>query len=238
MGFKTMNEYNEDKYANLFTLRDDGDSADVIILYRNTNEVLIGDTHYIKSPEYSGYVHCNGVGCPACGKGIRVQTRLFIPIYLINENKIVFFDRNVRFESQLQNDVFSKFDDPTQYVFTITRHGVAGDINTTYSITVRAKNNFKSYEEICSEFGITFPDHYSEICREYSNSELSKLLSKDNNNSVPVGDMPDYTIKPRVTTTPGDAPQVQDTAAAIDALEDYSADDSEELSDDDAPDFG
>ena len=32
MGFKKLSEYNEQKYEGRFILRDDGDSADVVIL--------------------------------------------------------------------------------------------------------------------------------------------------------------------------------------------------------------
>ena len=65
MAFKTAREYNEDRFGGLFLLRNDGDYADVIFLYRSLDDVLIADTHYIKSADYSGYVHCCGRGCPA-----------------------------------------------------------------------------------------------------------------------------------------------------------------------------
>ena len=71
MAFKTMNDFNKERgYDNYFTLRNDGDTADVIILYRGVSDVLVADAHYIKSNDYTGYVHCCGRGCPACGKGI------------------------------------------------------------------------------------------------------------------------------------------------------------------------
>ena len=83
MGFKSVTSYNEEKFNGLFLLRNDGDSADVIFLDRNIDDVLVADTHYVKSADYSGYVHCCGKGCPACAKGIRIQTKLFIPLYNI-----------------------------------------------------------------------------------------------------------------------------------------------------------
>ena len=58
MAFKKITDYNEEKYGRLFVLKDDKEYADVILLYRSINDVLIADIHYIKSPEYSGYVHC------------------------------------------------------------------------------------------------------------------------------------------------------------------------------------
>ena len=98
MAFKTVNQFNKERgYENYFTLRNDGDTADVIFLYRSTDDVLVADAHYIKSENYAGYIHCCGRGCPACGKGISVRNKLFVPMYDLACNKIVFWDRNMFF---------------------------------------------------------------------------------------------------------------------------------------------
>jgi len=196
MAFKSVKQYNEERYGGLFRLVNDNDSADVIFLYRGVEDVLVGDTHYIKSAEYSGYVHCTGRGCPACGKGIRVQTKLFVPVYNLTENEIQFWDRSVKFENQLSSDVFSKFPNPSEYVFRITRHGVAGDINTTYEITVIGKNSQESYDQILSRFGIKMPDHYDTICKEFDAAKLSDLLAKPDTSNYS-DDLPDYSVTPR-----------------------------------------
>lgn len=96
MAFKKVTEYNEEKYANWFVLPDDGDSEEVVILYKDIEDVLVADVHYIKC-EDSGYVHCLGKGCPACSKGIRVQPKLFIPLYIPSKEEIVFWDRTPKF---------------------------------------------------------------------------------------------------------------------------------------------
>ena len=177
MGFKTVNQYNEDKFGGLFLLRNDKDYADVIFLYQGVSDVLVADVHYIKSNEYSGYVHCCGKGCPACAKGIRTQTKLFIPLYNIQAGEIQFFDRTMRFEPQLQQDVFSKYPNPSEYVFRITRNGAAGDVNTTYSIVAIGRNTFKSYAQILSENNATMPEYYSNVCRDLTSIELQRLLN-------------------------------------------------------------
>ena len=104
MAFKKMTDYNEERYGGKFILRNDGDFADVIFLYKSISDVLVADAHYIKSEKYNGYVHCCGVGCPACAKEIRVQNKLFIPLYNIQSREIEFWDRTVRFERQLISD--------------------------------------------------------------------------------------------------------------------------------------
>ena len=208
MAFKSISKYNEERYGGMFLLRNDGDSADVIFLYRSVEDVLVADTHYIKSADYSGYVSCNGRGCPACAKGIRVQTKLFIPLYNIESGELQFFDRSVRFEPQLQNDVFSKFPNPSEYVFRITRHGAAGDVNTTYSIVVVGKNTVLSYDDILKKFDTKFPDYFYNVCKDYSNGELALMLntSADTSNSA-TADMPSYQITPRASRSVSDVPE-------------------------------
>lgn len=198
MAFKTVKSYNEEKFNGLFLLRNDGDYADVIFMYRNVDDVLVADTHYVKSADYSGYVHCCGRGCPACGKGIRVQTKLFIPMFNIMDNELQFWDRGIRFESQLEQDVFSKYPNPSEFVFRITRHGVAGDVNTTYEIVAIGKNTFKSYSQILSECNASFPEYYNNICKDWSCDKLHSVLSSTSDSGYSSNsDMPSYQVSPR-----------------------------------------
>lgn len=201
MAFKKVNDYNNDKFGGLFLLRNDGDSADVIFMYRSVDDVLVADTHYVKSADYSGYVHCTGRGCPACGKNIRVQTKLFIPMFNVTAGELQFWDRTMRFDNQLQQDVFAKYPNPSEFVFRITRHGVANDVNTTYSIMAIGRNNYKSYNEILAENNIKYPDHYETVCKEVSATELTSMLnsgSANGSNSFNGSAMPEYQATPRV----------------------------------------
>lgn len=202
MAFKTVKSYNEERFGGLFLLRNDSESADVIFMYQSEDDVLVADTHYIKSADYSGYVHCCGAGCPACAKGIRVQTKLFIPVYNITQGELQFWDRSMRFENQLASDVFSKFPNPSEFVFRITRHGAAGSIETTYSITAVGKNNFKTYQEILASNNCTSPEYYEKICKDVSISELAKMIDSGSASSTSESDMPTYQATPRVAYTP------------------------------------
>jgi len=206
MAFKTMSEYNKERgYDNWFMLRNDGDSADVIFLYRGPEDVLVADAHYIKSSSYTGYVHCCGRGCPACGKGISVRNKLFIPLYNLNSGKIEFWDRNMFFENQLNQDVFTRYPNPSEFVFRITRHGVARDVNTTYAITAVSKNDVLPYDAILSKFHTKFPDVYSTIIKEYSSGELYSMLNSSETSTSDSGsynDLPSYQVTPRASYSP------------------------------------
>lgn len=210
MAFKSVKSYNEERFGGYFLLRNDGDYADVIFLYQGVEDVLVADVHYIKSPDYSGYVHCCGKGCPACAKGIRTQTKLFIPLYNIAAQEIQFFDRTMKFEPQLQQDVFAKYPNPSEYVFRISRHGGAGDVNTTYSIQAIGKNSQMPYAQILVQKNATMPEYYNTVCRDITAFELKSMIDLgDQPNGYSPNQEYNYNAVPR-GTAPAPAP---DTAS-------------------------
>lgn len=216
MAFKSVKQYNEERFGGLFMLRNDGDQADVIFLYRNQEDVLIGDTHYIKSPDYSGYVHCLGNGCPACGKNIRIQTKLFIPLFNVTANELQFWDRSTQFENQLMKEVFEAYPCPVDYVFRITRHGAARDVNTYYTIQAVAKNTVKGFDQILSDAGTAFPDCFERVCKSVTGPSMRTMLTPaadgSGNYSASSGasesSLPSYQVTPR--TPRADIPESSD----------------------------
>lgn len=201
MAFKTVADYNQDKYKGKFRLANNGDRADVIFLYRGISDMLVADTHYLQSSAYNGYVHCNGVGCSLCGirkndgsPRYRKDSKLFIPLYNITTNSIEFWDRSINFETQMTRDVFTAYPNPSEIVFQIIRHGEARDQNTTYEIRAISKNSYKSYDAILNENNIKFPDYYEHIVKEFSNFELDSMLSHPSSGN---GLAQDYVPVPR-----------------------------------------
>lgn len=195
MAFKSLSQYQEDKNGEFFVLPNDGDYADVVFLYRSIDDVLVADVHYISSNSYKGYAHCCGTGCPACNygeRGIRLDHKIFIPLYNIQKNKIEFWDRSTFFEQVLQKHVFGPFPNPSETVFRVTRHGDAGSRDTKYEIVPVGRNTFKPYDAILSDFNVTFPDYYSTICIEMSSSDMYAAL----NNSGASSDLQDYGYVP------------------------------------------
>lgn len=210
MAFKTVSEFNQERgYDNYFMLRNDGDNADVIFLYRGTQDVLVADAHYIKSADYTGYVHCCGRGCPACGKGISVRNKLFIPLFNLNNNRIEFWDRNMFFENQLNNDVFSRYPNPSEYVFRITRHGFARDVNTSYEIVAIGKNVALPYDVILANEHTSVPAVYDRVIREFTSGQLNNMLNAtapsggyNDGLSSAAADLPSYQVTPRAAYNP------------------------------------
>ena len=216
MAFKTVEQFNEEKYRNKFVLQNDKDSADVVFLYRSLRDMLIADVHYLKAGDFSGYVHCVGNGCPICamkkpdGKQlIRKQTKLFIPLYNINKvnydeegnpvsvGAIEFWDRTEKFRRQFTTDVFDRYSNPSEVVYKVIRHGVADDKDTRYELCAMGRNVTPgmSYNEILARFNATMPDYYETIVKSCSISELTELLQTTDTTSSPV--MQDYVPTPR-----------------------------------------
>lgn len=222
MAFKTLDNFNEQRYGSAFRLIEDGDTADVIFLYQSTADVLVADTHYLKSTDFSGYVHCLGHGCPACNKGIRVQTKLFIPLYNLNTKQIEFWDRTPRMEPQLQSDVFRKYPNPSEVVFRITRKGASGDINTTYEIQAVNRNNFMTVDQILAAANVKAPGHYEKICKSMGANEMSEILNSNNGGGA-ASELPEYSaygatpraeipqpevVAPELSAPPEDLPEL------------------------------
>lgn len=205
MAFKTANQIKKERYAGKFNLQNDGDYADVIFMYTSSDDELVADAHYIKSAEYSGYVHCCGAGCPACHKGIRVQNKLFIPLCVLSINdqpvdEIQFWDRTMNFDYQLQQHVFKHYENPSEYVFRITRHGEARSIETKYTIEVIGTNKVATYNEILDKNGMKSPDYYENVIKEVAPNILQKWLDSGVQTSNGAG-LPEYTPTPRVSVT-------------------------------------
>jgi hypothetical protein len=180
---------------------------------------MAANAHYINTNDHSGYVHCNGRGCPACAKGIKVQHKLFIPLYNVTTGEIEFFDRSIKFETQLRRDVLSAYPNPSEYVFKITRKGMANDINTVYEIRVIAENNLMTYDEIFAKVNSKMPDYYDTIIKEFDNSTLYDMLNAAT--TKPETDLPSYKIIPRNSQNIGafDAVKGDSEAGEFDDLE-------------------
>ena len=206
MAFKKAREYKEEKHSGKFILPDDGDSANVIFLYRDYDDVLLADTHYVKSADYSGYVQCTGRNCPVCATGkIRLQNKLFIPLYNLDAREFQFWDRGERFESQLYRDVFRNYPKAVEYVFKVTREGEANDRNTRYKIAISGKNSSMTYDQLLEKFNISLPEDYENICKDFTEEELRNLLAQAPS-AVSDDDLPDYSVTPRASSNSIPAP--------------------------------
>lgn len=221
MAFKSIVDYNKERYSGKFILSSDNTSVDVIFLYQSKADMLIADVHYLKSSEGSGYVHCLGTGCPVCAvkkadgtPAIRIQTKIFVPIYNIQSGEIEFWDRGQEFEHQLDSDVFDKgYSNPSEYIFRITRHGAYKSRETRYDIIPIAKNTLISYADILAKFNAKMPDYYENIVKSKTYADLTRMLQ--NRGADNSGINPEYVPIPRAGYQPSIPNTYVDAAAAV-----------------------
>ena len=143
------------------------------------------------------------------------------------------------FENQLQQDVFSKYPNPSEYVFRITRHGQARDVNTSYEIRAVGKNDSMPYDIILAKFNTKVPDVYNNVIREFSAGELNLMLSNTDSDSSAASSyssgasMASYQVTPRAVYSPtANTTPIRPPVDAIDVEPDEVLD--EDLGD---PDF-
>lgn len=204
MAFQSLSDYNENLTRGLFTLGD-GESSDVIFLLRKPSDVMLDQVHYLIGPSGSSYVECNGRGCAICnsGKNIPVQTRCFLPVYRIEQNDIVFWDRSRYWVNRNIPQLFERYSNLSEFVFNISRIGMGRD-DTKYSISVKARNSVASFDDICKKFNISFPTGYYQIVKQMTNEEMKSELndtgaSNSENNSTSPSNLKDYNAQPRAS---------------------------------------
>lgn len=230
MALERWVDSNAKKTGIQFKLLDDGDSANVIFLYRSIEDVLRGGVHYLKSNTYTGDVFCLGAGCPACARGIRLKNKLFVPLFNLSTNRFEIWYLNESFMSVLRTAVFRICPNPSEIVFQITRHGEHGDPSTRYDITAVGKNGSHPYEKIIADYNINIEEAIDGICKEFDSAAMTTMIneydasysnrkaSSANNasgNSDNYANLPNYQVTPR-----GAARDLTDYSVSPDDVED------------------
>ena len=131
-----------------FSLKDDGDTAEVRFMYNNIDDVQGMSVHEIKEVNSEGkevkrFVNCLREynqpidDCPFCAAHIPVQAKLFVPVYDVASDTTKTWQRGKKFFSKISHlcSRYSKKGEPlVSHIFEITRVGKAGDQTTTYEV--------------------------------------------------------------------------------------------------------
>lgn len=126
-----------------FSLKDNGDTAQVRFLYDNIDDFEGYAVHEVEIDGRKRYVNClreyNSPidDCPFC-KARKFQTaKFFIPVYNLDEDKVQVWERGKKFASQMTS-LMARYSSQTSpfcaQVFEIERQGKKGDTATTYGI--------------------------------------------------------------------------------------------------------
>lgn len=130
-----------------FSLRDDGEQAQVRFMYNDMDDVEAFSVHRVefKRPgdrkKISMYVNCLREynepvdNCPFCKNGMPTSVKLFVPIFDTESGQVKTWDRGKKFISKLQS-LIKRYGEGglVSHIFTIERNGAPGDTSTTYEI--------------------------------------------------------------------------------------------------------
>ena len=198
MGRMSMN--NSGKFASqgnndFFFLADDGDVASVRMLYDQPDGSDM-DYYLVHEVEIDGkkrYVACNALSedgnslhtenCPLCQASYKRLEKLFIQMYIPEEDAVKTWDRGRNFVQKIQTYI-NRYGSLVNYPIEIERKGKAGDSNTTYELFVMENDgmtleDFPEKQELLGSFIL-----------EVSEEDMQKMLdgtftieqSAENNN--------------------------------------------------------
>ena len=125
--------------SSFFSLKEDGEVKRVRFMYRDSGDIKGYAVHEVQVDGKRRYVNClrnyNSPidDCPMCKSGNIQQVKLYVPVYDVQANKILFWERGKKFFGKL-SAVCSRYPDVVAHEFEIERHGKKGDTQTSYEI--------------------------------------------------------------------------------------------------------
>lgn len=133
-----------DKYggqggAGYFSLKNDKDVATVRFMYNSIEDVEGYAVHQIEIDGRKRYVNCLREYnqpidyCPFCKAKMFTSAKLFIPVYSIEDDKVLIWERGKKFISKISS-ICARYPNVVSHKFEIERNGAKGDTQTTYEI--------------------------------------------------------------------------------------------------------
>lgn len=173
-----------------FSLKNDKDVAKVRFLYDSIDDVEGYAVHEVEIDGKKRYVNClreygqSKDVCPFCSAQMPVQVKYFVPIYDVNADKVLIWERGKKFGAKLSG-MCARYPHLVQYLFEIERNGAKGDTNTTYEIWTSGKGE-PNTEVSVDDFDL--PNVLGGLVLDKDPSEMDTYLntgSFEDNGSVP-----------------------------------------------------
>ena len=201
-----------------FSLKNDGDTCRVRVLYESINDVEGHCVHKValKNGGFK-YVDCLREysdpldACPLCSSNVeddkKLLTKIWVPLYKVDSGEAVLWERGKAFWKKVLYPLMVEKGEPfCGHTFTIERQGAAGDTNTTYEFIDNGVDDtvLDDFDEI--------PDPVGNLILQKSYEELESFIkTRTFDDDSADEDIPDIPIKRRGTSNSGDAPQRRGT---------------------------
>lgn len=142
-----MSRFNFDEAENyggtggggFFSLKNDKDVARVRFMYGSIEDVQGDAVHEVEIDGKKRYVSCLRSyneplsECPFCNARMLQKAKLFVPLYDVDADRVVTWERGKKFFSKIAS-LCARYPDIVSHVFEIERNGKAGSKETTYEI--------------------------------------------------------------------------------------------------------
>ena len=172
-----FDNYSPDLGAKFFSLKKNGDTARVRILYETMNDVTGSAVHKVNLKNGGfRFVECLRTYedpqdcCPLCSSSVendrKLQSRIWVPMYLTDTGETVLWERGKSFWKNQLYPLMVQHGKPfCGNVFTIERVGEAGDINTTYEFTFEGfdEKTLDDFDEVPSADSLVLSKSFEEL---------------------------------------------------------------------------
>lgn len=137
--FQDADNYGGTGGGGFFSLKNDGDVARVRFMYNSIDDVQGDAVHEVELDGKKRYVSCLRAyneplsECPFCNARMLQKAKLFVPLYDVDSDRAVTWERGKKFFSKISS-LCARYPDIVHHVFEIERNGKAGSTQTTYEI--------------------------------------------------------------------------------------------------------
>lgn len=171
-----------------FSLKDDGDVARVRFMYGGAEDIEGFSIHRVQVGDREQNINClreyNSPidDCPFCKAGMKLYTKLFVPLYNEDTQQVQIWERGKKFLSKLSS-ICSRYPDLASHIFEIERNGAKGEQTTTYEVYEVDKDN-------------TTLDDLPEVPEILGSSFVLSKTAEEMNDYLEIGSFPDNEEKP------------------------------------------
>ena len=179
--------------SNYFNLKDDGDTARIRFLINDLNDVEGVATHEVQVGDKRIDVECLRAynepihKCPLCEAGMKVNAKLFVPVYDIGSKESKIWTRGRTFFNKLSS-LCSHFNPLVSTPFEIERVGKKGDTNTTYETYPMQSDNarIEDFPEINAEGTCFQVKTYEELQNYLQTGDFGDNRPVSRSNQTPI----------------------------------------------------
>lgn len=135
--FEESENYGQSNSGSFFSLKDDGDTAQIRFMYRTIDDVQGYAVHQVEIGDKKRYVNCLRAYndpidmCPLCQAQYKVNPKLFLKVYNLDTNEAQIWERGKTYFQRIAS-MAAHYKPLCDEIIEVQRSGKKGDKKTTY----------------------------------------------------------------------------------------------------------